>query len=462
MNSLNNITAFVAVATISLTGQVQADGHAVYSGFPVTVSGYTGDKTTSVSYGGQIARHMLHNGLKKMASKGDEAGMISYFNGGENLAILDPVSKDSFPIKQSMVDELSKGKTLSKKTYKGVISGWPGGMNGVEVLEFMIKKAGKTSNGLDESTGYNYTQLISKFAMGAVFYNQTCNNYLGDVKLSADAKPNDKPYKNGAAYTGKEHVWDEAFGYWGAAAHTLEMSAEDSYNVAKKKDLGAADHNGDGVVDLKSEMTMAHAYYASGFDKGGKSNYLKTITQAFLDGRKDISSANGEKLSFQQRNRIMKKADIICSNWEKVIAEAVFKYAGSVYADLEKMNIILEANGDTTKIFAKYAKHWGEAKGFALALEAGPNSLGEAGARINSLLGAGPWLPNLSQVTDIASDGSYVKDEAVSLQEYQLHMLKLQNLMVDKFGVVARSNDKLASIEDLASKLGGSNSSEND
>ena len=462
MTSIRNMSAVIGMTTIALVGQAQADGHSNYAGFPVTVSGYTGDKSTSVSYGGQIARHMLHNGLKKMASKGNEAGMLSYFNGGENLAILDPVSKDSFPIKQSLVDELSKGKTLSKKTYKGVISGWPGGMTGVEVLEFMIKKAGNTSNGLDEATGYNYTQLISKFAMGAVFYNQTCNNYLGDVKLSADSKPNDKPYKEGAAYTGKEHVWDEAFGYWGAAAHTLEMSAEDSYNVAKKKDLSAADHNGDGVVDLTSEMTMAHAYYASGFDKGGKTNYLQTITQAFLDGRKDITSANGEKLGFQQRNRVKKQADIICSNWEKVIAEAVFKYAGSVYADLDKMNIILEANGDTAKIFATYAKHWGEAKGFALALEAGPKSLGEAGAQINSLLGAGPWLPNQSQVTDIASDGSYVKDEAVSLQEYQLHMLKLQALMVDKFGVVARSNDKLASIEDLASKLGGSTSSEND
>lgn len=462
MTSIRNMSAVIGMTTIALVGQAQAGGHSNYAGFPVTVSGYTGDKSTSVSYGGQIARHMLHNGLKKMASKGNEVGMLSYFNGGENLAILDPVSKDSFPIKQSLVDELSKGKTLSKKTYKGVISGWPGGMNGVEVLEFMIKKAGSTSNGLDEATGYNYTQLISKFAMGAVFYNQTCNNYLGDVKLSADSKPNDKPYKDGAAYTGKEHVWDEAFGYWGAAAHTLEMSAKDSYNVAKKKDLGAADYNGDGIVDLKSEMTMAHAYYASGFDKGGKSNYLQTITQAFLDGRKDITSANGEKLGFQQRNRLKVNADIICSNWEKVIAEAVFKYAGSVYADLDKMNTILEANGDTTKIFATYAKHWGEAKGFALALEVGPNSLGEAGAKINNLLGAGPWLPNLSQVIDIASDGSYVKDEAVSLQEYQLHMLKIQALMVDEFGVVARSNDKLASIEDLASKLGGSNSSEND
>ena len=63
---------------------------------------------------------------------------------------------------------------------------------------------------------------------------------------------------------------------------------------------------------------------------------------------------------------------------------------------------------------------------------------------------------------DISSDGSYVKDEAISLQEYQLHMLKIQQLMVDSFGVMARSNDKLASMEDLAGKLGGSNSSEND
>jgi hypothetical protein len=40
---------------------------------------------------------------------------------------------------------------------------------------------------------------------------------------AAASKPNDAPYKKGAKYTGKEHVWDEAFGYWGAAAHTLTL-----------------------------------------------------------------------------------------------------------------------------------------------------------------------------------------------------------------------------------------------
>ena len=43
-----------------------------------------------------------------------------------------------------------------------------------------------------------------------------------------------------------------------------------------------------------------------------------------------------------------------------------------------------------------------------------------------------------------------------------LHMLKIQKLMVDKFGVTARNKDQLSQIADLSSKLGGSNSSEND
>ena len=74
--------------------------------------------------------------------------------------------------------------------------------------------------------------------------------------MTASNKPNDKPYKKGAYYTGKEHSWDEAFGYWGFCS-TLTLSAQQSYDVAKKKDLKAADFNKDGVVDLK-EMTYGN------------------------------------------------------------------------------------------------------------------------------------------------------------------------------------------------------------
>ena len=141
-------------------------------------------------------------------------------------------------------------------------------------------------------------------------------------------KPNNKPYKDGAYYTGKEHSWDEAFGYWGAPAHSLTLTAEQNYNVAKMKDLAAADYNGDGVVDLYSEMLFAHAYYASSYDKGGKTDYLATINQAFIDGRKDIRDAGGRNLNFSERTEMLAARDIIVDNWQKVIAESVFKYAG--------------------------------------------------------------------------------------------------------------------------------------
>ena len=80
----------------------------VYADFPITLKGYDGTSKTSVSYGGQMARHMLHNGLKKAASSGDVNKMNMYFNGAESVPILDPKSSEKFPIKQTKVEELSK------------------------------------------------------------------------------------------------------------------------------------------------------------------------------------------------------------------------------------------------------------------------------------------------------------------------------------------------------------------
>ena len=443
----------------------------IYADFPVTLKDYQGSKTTSVSYTGQIARHALHNSLKKLAAKGNgspnealRAEMLAYFEGkDEGRAIIDPKTKGAFIVKQSQIDELSKKKNLAGKTYKGVVNGWPGNMTGPEVLRFMVEKAAASNKGYDPLTGYDYAQLISKFAMGAVFYSQAVDNYL-DEKLAADKKPNNKPYKAGAAYTGKEHAWDEAFGYFGAPAHTLTLSPKDVYNIAKQKPeaFAKADANGDGVVDLKSEMTFAHAYYAAGFDKSGKTDYLHTITQAFLDGRQLIAAAKGQALSEQQRNQLKAYANTIEENWEKVIAEAVFKYAGSTYKDLQKLKATVEANGDASAIFRKYAKHWGELKGFALALQTGKRNLGETAVKLNRMIGFSPVLLGNTQVSGIDQKGEYIQSSSESLEEYMLHMLKVQKLMISEFGVKAKVNDALAGLGDLAKKIGSGNSAEND
>ena len=332
-----------------------------YGPFPVTVKGYTGMSKNTVSYSGQIARHTLELSLKKLATKGNgksnpelKAKMMAYYAGKEaGRDILSPTSKGNFKIKQTKVDDISKGKNLKGKTYKGLIPGFAGQMTGPELVEFWIDKASSTKGGYDPLTGYKYEQLISKFLMGAVAYNQAVDSYL-DEKLEADTKPNNKPYKAGKNYTGKEHVWDEAFGYFGTPAQTLGLSIKEAYGIAKSKNLKAADYNKDGVVNLYGEMMFGPAKYAASADKSG-TKYLHTITKAFIDGRKLIVSAKGNVLTNSQRTELKAYAQIIKVNWEKVLAEAAFKYAGEVYNDLVELNEIVESEkGNIQKAFKSY------------------------------------------------------------------------------------------------------------
>ncbi|MBT4871027.1 MAG: DUF4856 domain-containing protein, partial [Marinovum sp.] len=137
-------------------------------------------------------------------------------------------------------------------------------------------------------------------------------------------------------------------------------------------------------------------------------------------------------------------------------------YAGSVYKDITKLEALMAENGDTTKAFATYAKHWGELKGFSMALQVGKKNLGEAAVKMNRLIGYGPVLMNASQVTGVDSQGNFIKDEAQSWGEYKLHMLKLQNMLADQFGLAAKVNDQTANMADLADKLGSADSAEND
>ena len=465
MKKLKVTTAIVAVA---LSGTMAlSDG---YGPFPVTLKGYSGDKTNTVSYSGQIARHVLEQSLKKLAGKGNgggnaadlEAQMLSYFNGSDDdLPIIAPKSKDGFKIKQTSLHQISKGKNISGKFYDGAMPAWPGNMSGKDVAYNMIAMAAKSNKGFDADTGYDWAQLISKYTMGAMAYNQAVDNYL-DEKLSAEKKPNNKPYKDGAHYTGKEHSWDEAFGYWGAAAHQHGFNPNKVYEIAKMKNQGVADKNGDGMVDLKSEYVFGPCYYAAAFDRSGtkSTNYTNTMFDAFLDGRKLITAAAGDVLSDSERSQLKAYAATIEENWEKVLAEAVFKYAGSVYKDINKMKDL--SGDDLNKAYRAYAKHWGELKGFAMAMQSGKSNLGATATKMNKLMGFGPVTLNNSYVTGMDSNGNFVMDRKKSWSDYQLHMLKIQQMMVDQFSVKARVNDGLNDLQALTDKLDSASSAETD
>ncbi len=81
---------------------------------------------------------------------------------------------------------------------------------------------------------------------------------------------------------------------------------------------------------------------------------------------------------------------------------------------------------------------------------------------MNRMMGFGPVLLNASQVVGVQSNGDFIKDQAQDWGEFKLHMLKIQKLMVDEFGVTARANDQLAAMADLSSSMGSSDSAEND
>ncbi len=457
-----------ALAVITALGAT-ASANGAYGPFPVTLKDYKGEKTNTVSYSGQIARQVLEQSLKKLAGKGNggenaaelETQMLSYFNNEGDLQILAPASKDEFPVKQKTVGEISSSANIAGKFYKGLVPSYPGNLTGVEVIEHMIKMAAKSNKGFDAENGYDWGQMISKFTMGAMQYNQAVDNYL-DEKMTADNKPNNQAYSEGAHYTGKEHSWDEGFGYWGAPAHALDLSADQAYAIAKQTDLAAADVNGDGVVDLKSEMVFGPAYYAAGADRSGtkSTNYLQTIMKAYLDGRKVITAADGEALSAEELIAVKGHAATIAEQWEKVLAEATFKYAGSVYNDIKKISAA--SNEDKAKLYRTYVKHWGELKGFAMALQTGKNNLGATAVELNKLIGFGPVTMDFSYVTGIDAEGNFIRERKMHWSDYQLNMLKVQKLLVDTFAVKAKVNDATADLAALAGKIEADENAETD
>ena len=101
-------TLVLSFLTFGLIQSSFGDGH-VYGPFPVTVKGYSGSCTNSVSYSGQIARHVQHDSLKSLVKSGDLAEMMAYYKGSDkNKAILAPATKGDFKIAQENMNDCPK------------------------------------------------------------------------------------------------------------------------------------------------------------------------------------------------------------------------------------------------------------------------------------------------------------------------------------------------------------------
>jgi hypothetical protein len=396
-------------------------------------SEFDADKS-SVSYGGQAARHALIAELKHYIGKGGleddlENGVLtskeqviakfnSLYNADENS--WDGLNISFTTAKQTKFSELSSSyKSLKEKVAgqdasgqhkdwnNGDFAGW--GAKGSttpialidtyfqQIADIAIDNLGSkryapgaeaiaaneipvyvTDNGLD------LNQLIQKFLLMSVAYSQAADDYLDEDKgLATDNIGQDKGTKD---YTKLEHQFDEGFGYFGAARDYLAYSDHEIAGKVKDDESngrltwnGQHDTDGDDAIDLMSEKNFGNSVNAAKRDRG--SEFLAddvTPNPAATNYTKQAMDAflMGRKLINDNAG-----ADLTSDQMTELLTyrtAALDAWERGVVATV--IHYINDLDADLAEVatdefdYATTAKHFSELKGFALGLQFNPYS----------------------------------------------------------------------------------------
>ena len=207
--------------------------------------------------------------------------------------------------------------------------------------------------------GQDLQQLLQKFTRMAIAFSQAADDYLDDDTTGKGLMATHATATDGKNYSDLEHAWDEGFGYFGANTTYLQWS--DAENKT-----GYHDVNGDGTIDLMTEVNFGHALNAAKRDAGSTeltapTDYTKAAWDGFAKGRKLLSDTEGE-LTDAQMSKLKAHRDMALDAWEKAVAATVVHYINDTLQDMGKM-------GTSDYDFGTHAKHWSEMKGFALGLQ---------------------------------------------------------------------------------------------
>jgi len=222
-----------------------------------------------------------------------------------------------------------------------------------------------------DAFGRDYRQLIQKFLLGAVVFSQGTTDYLQASDFAGSlTKPEGKPY------TTAEHLWDEAFGYFGAARNYSTFTDQEISGKGGRDEFanGYNDANGDGLIDIRSEVNFANSVNCAKRDLAtannpNPTNFTEQAYTAFVKGRAILNeAAKTGSLGIEAQLELNMHIDNASLVWEKCIASTVVHYINDVTSDMSEYNA---ENGSFASLdnFKNVAKHWGEMKGFALNLQ---------------------------------------------------------------------------------------------
>jgi hypothetical protein len=179
---------------------------------------------------------------------------------------------------------------------------------------------------LVDERGREFTQLVEKGLMGAVFYNQIFNVYLTDDRIGPDVENSET--EEGANYTAKEHHFDEAYGYFNAPA----------------------DFESDWPESRNDELRF-WSDYSNGSDE--QLGFNDKVMGAFILGRTAIVNGNQDELNNQ--------VDVLYEELELISAATAVHYINSTISQLN--------SGNTGEAFHALSEAWA----FVNALKYSPN-----------------------------------------------------------------------------------------
>jgi len=210
-------------------------------------------------------------------------------------------------------------------------------------------------------SGINYQTLIGNFLNGAIPY------YLATHVLLNPSNGLTASNSSQSNYTQLQHNWDLAYGYFGGNSHYKSIGK--TINATQVE----FDHNGDGKINLFSEMNFGHAVDAAVIDERSPLSdtyFSEDIAQAFLNGRQlinnHINSGIADNADFSQA--LLHEANVITQNWDRVIAAKLIHH-------LNRTSASAPFYGQHPLLDALYANDWANVKSYALALQFNPNAI---------------------------------------------------------------------------------------
>jgi hypothetical protein len=256
--------------------------------------------------------------------------------------------------------------------------------------------------------GQDLSQLLEKFIRGAVNFSQGSDDYLDDD--TEDKGLLTSHAQGDSAYTDLEHAWDEGFGYFGAARNYGDWTDVD---IA---DVGHMDVDGDGSIDLLTEVNWGHSINAAKRDKGAvaATDFTQQAWDGFYGGRQLLSETAGTDLTDTQLDELRAFRDDAVAGWENGISATCVHYINDVLQDMAVMD------DDSTYSFANHAQHWSELKGFALGLQFNPTSplSDEDFTHLHTLIGDAPVLGDASATDQADYADALIEARGVLMDAY--------------------------------------------